>query len=719
MASELAVGYVSLVPSARGFGSKLQSEIDGTAVGRRVGDDVERGIGGRIRGILRSIGTLALATGAVIGAAGGALGLWGLKSAAELQQTQIAFEGIFGSASSANKFIEELRTFAARTPFEFPELAQASKQLLAVGFSAETVIPTMTKIGNVAATLGVGADGINSVVRALGQMKGKGKASAEELQQISEAIPGFSAIGAIAESMGISTADAFKQIEQGAIPADQAIEAILAGMERFPGAAGAMERQAQTLNGVLSTFKDTVRDALVAGIAPVLPSLSTALQDAMPMIGQAMTSIGESFGGLLTAVMPVLGAFLPVFANVADAVTGLLATAFAQLGPIIQSLAPHVQGLLSALQPLLGAIIVGIAPAIQAIAPAFLQLASSLASALLPVVSALAPILARVAEVIGRVVTKVAQSGVIETFGKLLGKVLTAAMPLIDALADGLLSAIDALIPVIDQLVGTFATLISQVLSALAPSLPPLIDAFSQLVVALLPLIPPSLELLLAWTPLIPIVAQLAAMLAGVLTVAIQAVTAIISPLISAVTWLMGIFSSAFSAISDAVSSGVSTVISFVSGLPGTIIGFFTDLPGRMLSMGEKIMRGLLNGIESLIESIKNTVSNLVNDIIDEVTSLFGIFSPSRVMFGIGVNVVKGLEGGMEARIPNVLATTDAVGAAAMIAPAPPELGGVALARSAEGLGAQIIFQGPVYGTRDFDERVSVALARLNHDRST
>lgn len=191
----------------------------------------------------------SLAKVATLGAGGlAALGGYGLKAAGDFQQTRIAFEGLLGSAETADTFLKQMRDFAAKTPFELPGVLDAAKQLMATGTSAENVVPVLTKIGNVASALGVGEENIKSVVVALGQMKGKGKASAEEMNQIGEAIPGFSAVKAVAEGMGVSVADAFKAMEKGAVPADDAIKYILAGMEKFPGAAGAMDRQSRTLD---------------------------------------------------------------------------------------------------------------------------------------------------------------------------------------------------------------------------------------------------------------------------------------------------------------------------------------------------------------------------------------------------------------------------------------------------------------------------------------
>ena len=224
------------------------------------------------------------AVGSLLNLRNAALGLGGYLSAraifgpvADYQQTEIAFNGLLGSAERSTRFLTQLRNFARVTPFEFQGVADGARRLLAVGFAARDVIPTLSTIGDVAANLGAGTEEINGVIRALGQMQGKGKASAEELNQISEQLPGFSAVRAIAESLGITVAEAFGQMRAGAIPADVAIQAILEGMRNMPGAAGAMERQSRTLNGRLSTLRDTVRDLTIDAINPFIDRISDAV----------------------------------------------------------------------------------------------------------------------------------------------------------------------------------------------------------------------------------------------------------------------------------------------------------------------------------------------------------------------------------------------------------------------------------------------------------
>ena len=75
--------------------------------------------------------------------------------------------------------------------------------------------------------------------------------------QLAEALPGFNANAALASGLGMSVADTLTLITAGGVDATTGINALIQGMAKFPGAAGAMAAQSQTLTGVFSTFKDT------------------------------------------------------------------------------------------------------------------------------------------------------------------------------------------------------------------------------------------------------------------------------------------------------------------------------------------------------------------------------------------------------------------------------------------------------------------------------
>ncbi len=87
----------------------------------------------------------------------------GIGFNAMMQTANIGFATMLGSAQKADRFLSDLAEFAKVTPFEFPELVDAAKRMLAYGFAAEEVIPILTAVGDAAAGLGAGKEGIVSI----------------------------------------------------------------------------------------------------------------------------------------------------------------------------------------------------------------------------------------------------------------------------------------------------------------------------------------------------------------------------------------------------------------------------------------------------------------------------------------------------------------------------------------------------------------------------
>ena len=175
--------------------------------------------------------------------------------AAAIEQSQMAFSTMLGSAEAATTMLQNLQKFADKTPFEFMELQAAAKRMMAYGFAAEEVIPTLKAVGDAAAALGGGGEMVQRITTALGQMSAKGKVSGEELRQLAES--GIPALRMLADGAGVTTGEMQKMVENGMIPAAEGIKVLLAGMEKDFG--GLMAKQADTASGKLSTMKDALQ----------------------------------------------------------------------------------------------------------------------------------------------------------------------------------------------------------------------------------------------------------------------------------------------------------------------------------------------------------------------------------------------------------------------------------------------------------------------------
>jgi len=241
------------------YWGRLGSELNKVV---RIGDKLDRlsrGVTSRFWGIGSSI---LRAPFSLPGMIMGGLAAYGaveygirnpLKVASEFEQAEIAFTTMLGSAEKARQFIEDMNRFAIETPFELAGVQDAAKRMLAFGFKQEQIIPYLTAIGNAAAGLGGGTDLIDRISLAIGQMQAKSKVSAEEMLQLTEA--GIPAWEILSQKMGKSTREVMNLSSKGLIPASEAIEMLIEGMnERFPDM---LQKQAESLDGLKNQILET------------------------------------------------------------------------------------------------------------------------------------------------------------------------------------------------------------------------------------------------------------------------------------------------------------------------------------------------------------------------------------------------------------------------------------------------------------------------------
>ena len=199
-----------------------------------------------------NLGAIA-ASGAIKAIAGGLkdLTLGSIEAAASTEKIKTQLEILTGSQQKAADLFKELTDFSASTPFQLQGIAEASAQLISFGFEAETVQGRIARIGEVAA--GSGSD-LKEVALIYGQVAAAGKLTGERLLQFQErAIP----IGsALAKSMGIAESELRDFVSSGVVGFSDFEKAFNSMSESGGIFEGAIEKQSQTLNGVLSTLKD-------------------------------------------------------------------------------------------------------------------------------------------------------------------------------------------------------------------------------------------------------------------------------------------------------------------------------------------------------------------------------------------------------------------------------------------------------------------------------
>jgi tape measure domain-containing protein len=319
--------------AASSIGSRLAGAFSATQNLASRANDASASIGSRLTGALRgaggglldftsklsmtAMGLQSLYNGAI------SLGKAILAPNAAMEQTAVSFKTLLHSGEAASKMMKDLQKFAATTPFEFPEIASSAKRMLAFGFSADSILPMLNSVGDAVSALGGGAFEIDRVTTALGQMKAKGKVSAEEMMQLAEV--GIPAWDLLAKGLGVTTAEAMKLGERGLIPAGKAVDILTTGMGKAFG--GGMQAQSQTFNGLLSTFKDNIAAAWRAFTGPLFEQAKGGLSTigslvSNPAFQNFATTMGEKVGGALEKVGNFLSTtFKPVFNDLKEALT--------------------------------------------------------------------------------------------------------------------------------------------------------------------------------------------------------------------------------------------------------------------------------------------------------------------------------------------------------------------------------------------------------------
>jgi tape measure domain-containing protein len=253
-----------------------------TGGGSGGGTGLASGLGLASRGV-SALGVESAAAAGPIGAAGAAMVVAGgaaykLGQSAADAETSIAQLDALTKGMGAETF-SSLQDFAATTPFEMDEVVASVKRLVAAGVDLKDIPATVSDLGEVAAATGVPLEQISTV---FAQMVSKGKASYEELQQLAEA--GVPVWSMLADKLGLTVAQVQQLATDGKLSADAIILLQKSLAETY---SGAMNRQAQTFNGQMSTLHDTIHQTGQAIGTTFLPEM----KDLVSLLNQSLAPI--------------------------------------------------------------------------------------------------------------------------------------------------------------------------------------------------------------------------------------------------------------------------------------------------------------------------------------------------------------------------------------------------------------------------------------------
>ncbi|QAR31118.1 hypothetical protein EQP59_07130 [Ornithobacterium rhinotracheale] len=232
---------------------RLKTEINRTEREiRKLENLPPKGIGERIRALGGEMGGLVGLAGSV----GLALQAWdGIKSifnkGVELEQSNIKFEVLLGSAEKAKKMLGELTEYANFTPYSLSGLQKGAETMLGFGVAEEKILPNMKMLGDIAMGNEEKLSGLSLVYS---QIMATGKLMGQDLLQLIN--QGFNPLQIISEQTGLSVGILKEKMEKGAISAQMVEEAFKIATSEGGRYYQMSEKMSESAGGKFSTMLD-------------------------------------------------------------------------------------------------------------------------------------------------------------------------------------------------------------------------------------------------------------------------------------------------------------------------------------------------------------------------------------------------------------------------------------------------------------------------------
>lgn len=211
------------------------------------------------------------------------------------EQAKMSFTTMLWDANKAQNLLTDLSNFAKKTPFELTGIRDSAKQLLAMGVSAEEMIPTLKALWDVSAGLNVP---LERLALNYGQVLTQWKMTGRELKDFTTAwVP---ILDELAKNLGKTKTEIQDMVSAGQIGAQDMVEAFRSMSSEGGRFADLMEQQSNTLAGKWSNFKDTLASIgetvaldLIPDIKDMVDKIGTWVDENTQTIQKAWLEIGN------------------------------------------------------------------------------------------------------------------------------------------------------------------------------------------------------------------------------------------------------------------------------------------------------------------------------------------------------------------------------------------------------------------------------------------
>lgn len=302
--AESAVAYVSIAPSAKGFTKALEREINPAALGSSVGDKMSGSF-------LKSVGSLATKTTAVVGGAVTAIGATiaavaakkGLDRLLDIDDAKGKLKGLGHDVEGIAAIMDSALASVKGTAFGLGDAAGVAASAVAAGIKPGQDLTKYLSLTADAATIaGVSLGEMGSIIN---KTTTSGKVYTDSLNQLADrGIPIFQWLQ---DEYGVTAVELDKMVREGKVSAETFRKVI---EENIGGAALA---SGQTVRGSLANMGAAlgrIGAMFLGGAVAGAPALFSSITNATDRAGAALQPYADALSAKLGPAMAALGGWI-------------------------------------------------------------------------------------------------------------------------------------------------------------------------------------------------------------------------------------------------------------------------------------------------------------------------------------------------------------------------------------------------------------------------
>lgn len=214
----------------------------------------------------------------------------------EFQQLEVAFATLLQSKEKADALMSQMVELAAKTPFDLQGVASGARQLLAYGFAAEDVTNTLTRLGNVAAGLGLNRQDLTWLY---GTTAVQGRLYTRDVMQFQSR--GIDLAGELATQLGKTRAEISQMVTEGKIGFPEVQKAIESMTNEGGKFHNLMQEQSKTITGLISNLGDA--------LDMMFNDLGKSQEGVITGVLKGTISLVENYQKVLDILIPLVSAY--------------------------------------------------------------------------------------------------------------------------------------------------------------------------------------------------------------------------------------------------------------------------------------------------------------------------------------------------------------------------------------------------------------------------